>query len=157
MDQLNKERYHSQIYFFCFLLILGLSTLSCNKEVRGCTDDRAANYNPAADTYDNSCYYYCAGCIEWKSSFIYQLETDNINYVKVYIDTMFVGGSYVSNIVTNTDCDPGQPIMYYSSRKIYSEAWGVVVNVTNEWDSLITSQYHRLRPDDENPIRLEYY
>ena len=46
------------ILSICVLAILMVAASGCRKDIYGCTDPTAANYNRNANVDNNSCYYY---------------------------------------------------------------------------------------------------
>jgi hypothetical protein len=70
-----------------FLSLIGISTLSfygCEKEIRGCTNSNASNYNPDATDDDGSCTL-CNGSGSLRlenssTSNYYKINIDGINY-----------------------------------------------------------------------------
>jgi hypothetical protein len=72
---------------FCFLIFATLFITSCgDDEVTGCTDPNAENYNPDADTNDNTCVYTRDKFIgEYVGSFacpgfLSAIDTDSIGF-----------------------------------------------------------------------------
>ncbi len=70
----------------CMILVLSLAIISCKKDINGCTDANADNYNDKANVDDGSCSFH-AHLNPW-----YDTETrdsllaNNVASVSVYIE-----------------------------------------------------------------------
>jgi len=103
-----------QLAFFAFLIIL--SATSCKKEVEGCTDTAADNYNPDANESGGECFYQKRFAGEYNGIFncegtfkgIFDEATMTIsefaekNKVNVIIETK-IGPLPVEGIIINSD------------------------------------------------------
>lgn len=97
-----------------------VSITSCKKDVKGCTDPNAANYNSSATVNDGSCIAKTTTITVWTSLSTFPCSTALIN---VYIDDIYRGS--ISSYYTSTpSCGASGGVSYNvtaGSHKIYAQ------------------------------------
>jgi len=127
------------------LLILPLFFISsCKKDIEGCIDQEAINYNPLANTDDGSCLSLQGDVI------FYTIEDGGCGAIDVYIEDEFIGSitSFITNGVT-PECgadgfatgtvDVGNGLGFTASCGLYT--WEGSINITNDGCTVMQLNY----------------
>jgi len=124
---------------FCFLALVCLAIISCNKDIEGCTDSSAVNYNSDANQDDGSCQYFEGGEIVTNPG----------------AGVTFNGYTYTSIVLGN-----GQEWMAENLRTTTYANGDPIPNVTDadQWDDLTTGAWAHYNHDSqyENPYGKLY-
>jgi hypothetical protein len=97
------------------LLLSALVTSVCSCiEKPGCSDYAAVNYDPLAETFDNSCYYAYDLSIFWHSNTYNNMLQDSGSVtLSAYLDDVFIGSLAADKYVgSNYNCGAGGGIQY---------------------------------------------
>ncbi|MFM2195798.1 MAG: hypothetical protein RL092_1398 [Bacteroidota bacterium] len=80
---------------FILFVAASLALVSCKKS-EGCTDSKAANYNPDADSDNGSCTYKGNLVFWWKQSFSDSCAAYGVTAINVSVDNSFIGSAPVA-------------------------------------------------------------
>ena len=111
---INPNKMKNLILIISFLFATFLS--SCEKEITGCTNSSAINYNPNADVDNYSCQYQ-GSIVFWYNQTTAQIfNSNNINSLIYYVDNQIIGSSSTSVYFTAIpDCGYSGAITYTSN------------------------------------------
>ncbi|MGV6860666.1 MAG: hypothetical protein ACWA41_02790 [Putridiphycobacter sp.] len=82
-------------------IIIGLTCLSylvsCKKPVKGCTDEKALNFNWQAEENDGTCTYEVRGVFYHKEPFSQNLIDNGVTEINYYLDGELIGSKLPFN------------------------------------------------------------
>lgn len=121
------------IFLLIFLLIL---VTSCKKEIEGCTDNKAKNYNSEATIGAGECNYQASGHYYISMYRYNQLVASNINYLEPIIEGKSMGVIALSSLTPDqtTSCESSLSFTFYWTE--------LGVNETDFSNASISSELH---------------
>ena len=123
--------------FFLLISFTAIILSSCNKDITGCTDPSAINYNSVADTDNYSCEYE-GGVVFWYNQSTSQyLSSNGVNSLIIRVNNQIIG-SYSTSVyyIQIPSCDT-QGVVSYTSNFGNSTTESALVNIQDGLGNVI--------------------